>query len=110
MAVEDDADRAIFFDDDDFGVMATITPSGGAPYTAQGIFTEPHSVNGIRQANGYSNQADLSGQKPMFRARTTDVASLRNGRATLVINGVEYTAFDVKPDGTGTTSIQLMKA
>lgn len=110
MAVEDDADRAIFFDDDDFGVVATITPNGGAPFSAQGLFSEPPSTNGIKQENGYSNQVALSGGKPTFRARTIDLPGVKNGRATVVIGGVEFQAFDVKHDGYGTTIIQLMKA
>jgi hypothetical protein len=110
MAVEDADDLAIFFDTDDFGVVATITPNDGSPFSVEGLFDMPHSTNGIKQANGYSNQADLSGQKPTFRARTIDLPGVRNGRAALVINGVSYLAHDVKPDGFGSTTIQLMKA
>ena len=110
MAVEDASDLAIFFDTGDFGVVATITPDSLPSFDVEGLFDEPHATNGVRQANGYSNQADVARQKPTFRARTIDLPGIKNGKATLVINGVEYSAFEVKPDGFGTTTIKLLKA
>lgn len=116
MAVETDAERAIFFNTDDFGVVATITPNDGPAFDVPGHFDQPHLTSGVRQDNGYrGGQAQISGGKPTFRGLSSALANVKNGRATLLIKDGDveigtFTAFDVKPDGYGNTIIQLMKA
>lgn len=110
MAIETDEDRLIFFDADDFGVVAIITPSSGAARTVEGIYDAPNVTRGVRQDNGYSRQAEVSMTKPVFRARSSDLAGIKAGRASVEINGEVFGVHDVQPDGTGTTTLQLLKA
>lgn len=45
-----------------------------------------------------------------FRGRTSELTSVKAERCTVLIDGVSYSVRDVKPDGTGTTTIKIMKA
>jgi hypothetical protein len=111
MAVENDADRLAFLNSDDFAVEATITPNGGDPIIVSGIYDAPHLTRGVTQSNGYDHQAEVSGNKPQFRARSSDLAAVRAGRALVSIPGVgDFNVHDTKPDGTGMTVLQLMRA
>jgi hypothetical protein len=118
LAIETDEDRLAFFSADDFGYTATITITGGATLTdVPGIYEDPHLTRGLKQNNQFSyNQGqDMSGSKPTFRCRTIDVPGVRNGRAnmTVFLDGVpvdDFTVFDVQGDGTGLTTIRLMRA
>jgi hypothetical protein len=119
MAVETDDDRAIFFDPDDFGDVATIVISGGATLEdVPGIYDGPHLVRGVKQDNQFTSSVsvDVSMQKPVFRCRTSDIPGVKNGKATITITSSRlptptvFTVFDVGPDGTGLTILTLMKA
>lgn len=117
MAVENDEDRAMFFDPDDFGGIAVVTIDGGEPFDIEGIYDAPHFIRGVKQDNQFSsNQSvDNSGSKPLFRTRSTLLAGVKNGRATIVIHEpwfaapTPFSVFDVGPDGTGMTALKLMK-
>jgi hypothetical protein len=110
--VEDDATRAVFFDPDDFGVEATITPSDGAPFTVLGIFDARPIENRplINAQVGFKDGMQNTGAGPQFRCRTSDVAAVKAGRATLAIGETTYNVWDTKPDGTGTTVLILKLA
>lgn len=92
MAIESDADRAVFVDADDFGVAATY----GA-YTVDVIFDA-----------GYQEIAGLAGAPPQAQLRNADVttASIVVG-GTIVINSTSYTVRVMEPDGTGMTILRL---
>ncbi len=102
MAVESAADRAIFFDVDDFGTAASYTPSGGSAATVNGIFdndfVEVDAGGGV----------GIALQQPRFLCRTADVSSAAEGDA-LVISAVNYTVRIVQDDGTGITTLVLEK-
>ena len=102
MAVESAADRAIFFDVDDFGTAASYTPSGGSAATVNGIFdndfVEVDAGGGV----------GIALQQPRFLCRTADVSSAAEGDA-LVIGAVNYTVRIVQDDGTGITTLVLEK-
>lgn len=118
MAVETDADRAIFFDPDEFGVTATVTPSAGAPFDVEGIYDGPHMNRGVRQSNQYDgNASEASGQTPTFKGRMSDMLAVKAERAVIAIppcaglpEGGTFRVRDVKPDGTGLTVMRLMRA
>jgi len=109
MAIETDEDRLIFFDADDFGVVAIITPASGEPRTVEGIYDAPAVTRGVRQDNGYSRQAEINMNSPTFRGRTSDLAGIKSGRASAEINGEMFAVHDVKHDGTGLTILELKK-
>lgn len=119
MAVESDADRAAFFDSDDFGGLATVTITAtGETFDVEGIYDGLHFVRGVKQDNQFTSahSADVSGQKPVFRTQSRLLAGVKSGRATISLHTpffdvpTEFTVFDVAPDGTGTTILKLMKA
>ena len=95
MAVESAADRAIFFDVDDFGTAATF--AGG---TVNGIFDNDF----IEVETGAGVGVAL--QQPRFICRTADVSSAAEGNA-ITIGGTAYTIRIVQPDGTGMTTLIL---
>lgn len=100
MAVESAADRAIFFEVDDFGTAASYTPSGGVAATINGIFD-----NDFIEVDA-GGGVGVALQQPRFLCRTADVSSAAEGDA-LVINTVNYTIRIVQDDGTGITTLVL---
>lgn len=111
MAVETDADRDIFFDADDFGVTAIVTPTSGDPFEIDGIFLSPHETRGLRQGNQYNSGAMISGQDTQFRTKSTLVANIKaSTQPRITIEGVVYVVHDVKPDGTGLTTLNIKRA
>lgn len=95
MAAESAADRASFFDVDDFGVA--------------GNYNSGTTVNGIFD-NEYFLQAEggvgIESSNPAFLCRTADVSSAAHGD-TLVVSSVSYAVVGVHPDGTGVTTLIL---
>lgn len=102
MAVESATDRAIFVNVDDFGVVATYTPSGGASSTVNGIFD-----NDFIEVDA-GGGVGVALQQPRFHCRTADVSSASEGDA-LVVSGTNYTIRIVQDDGTGMTMLVLEK-
>lgn len=102
MAVETADDRAIFIGTDDFGVVATYTPSGGAASTVNGIFDNDFIE--IDAGGGVG----VAMQQPRFHCRTADVSNAAEGDA-LVVNTVSYIIRIVQDDGTGMTMLVLEK-
>ena len=100
MAVESAADRAIFFDVDDFGTAATYTPDGGAASTVNGIFD-----NDFIEVDA-GGGVGVALQQPRFQCRTADISSAAEGDA-IVISSVNYTVRIVQDDGTGMTTLVL---
>lgn len=98
MAVENDADRAAFFDTDDFGTVATINGT---------------AVNVIFDAE-YLEALDIAGNDPQVQCRTSDLDAITPTvavGATVVVNSTSYTvAAPPKPDGTGITTLKLNEA
>ena len=100
MAVESAADRAIFFDVDDFGTAATYTPDGGAASTVNGIFD-----NDFIEVDA-GGGVGVALQQPRFQCKTADISSAAEGDA-IVISSVNYTVRIVQDDGTGMTTLVL---
>ena len=95
MAVESAADRAIFFDVDDFGVAATFSGS-----TVNGIFDNDF----IEVETGAG--VGIALQQPRFLCRTADISAAVEGD-TITISGTAYTIRIVQDDGTGITTLVL---
>lgn len=100
MAVETDADRALFFSVDDFGVAATYTPDGGSPVTVNGIFDHEF------YAADAGGTVTVAIEQPRFMCRTSDVSAAAEGDA-LTVNSTNYTIKVVEADGTGITMLVL---
>lgn len=89
-------DLTVFFDTDEFAVLAT--PSGGGAAFAV-IFDKE-----------YLAQIGVSTTGPAALARASDVSSLTPRTSTLTIEGTTYTVTDVQPDGTGLALVPLQAA
>jgi len=100
MAVESAADRAVFFEIDDFGTAATYTPNGGSAVTVNGIFDNDFVEVDAGGGVGFALQ------QPRFVCRTADVSSAAEGDA-LSVEGTAHTIRIVKDDGTGLTELVL---
>ena len=69
MAVESAADRAIFFNVDDFGTAASYTPSGGSAATVNGIFDNDFVEVDAGGASGLPYSSRAFSVPPTFRPR-----------------------------------------
>lgn len=104
MALESDADLEGFFDANDFGTRATLTPSAGDPVEITGIFTAAHEVAG---ASG-----DWPGVSTAAPVLTIPASALPAGAMqgdALSIGAVAYRVRDIQPDGTGLARLVLEK-
>jgi hypothetical protein len=99
VAIETDAERAIFLNTDEFAVIATYTPDGGSAVSINGIFD-----NAYDEIEG--PHAGLETSNPAFTCLSSDVSSAAHGD-TLLVNSLTYTVAGVKPDGTGMTTLEL---
>jgi hypothetical protein len=67
MAVETDADRATFFDTDDFGVPALWTlAAGGAPWSVNVIMDRPHELVDV-------GEQEIALERPRATCRAADL-------------------------------------
>tara|TARA_R100000388_G_C7216576_1_gene146476 strand:- start:610 stop:918 length:309 start_codon:yes stop_codon:yes gene_type:complete len=102
MAVEDGDVRSIYFNTDEFGVSATVTPSGGSASTINVIFDKPDETLGL-------GEAGITSHRPRITCRSADISSLAHGDS-VVVNSTNYTIAEILKDGTGITEIFLETA
>lgn len=111
--VEDDALRAVFFDPDDFGEEVIIKPNGRDEFTILAIFDTRPVINPVALAKaqvGFKDGMQNTGSAPQLRCRTSDVADVKAARALVSARGVDYSVWDVQPDGTGMSTLILKVA
>lgn len=105
MPVETDADRLVFVDPDDFGVVVTYTPAGGGGASFNALFNRPS----IDFAVGEVAAVD---RDPWLTCRSSDVpAGARGGDVgdTVTVASETWRVVAIKPDGSGMTRIDLGK-
>lgn len=96
----DDLDQ--FIDPDDFGVVATITPHGGAARNISCIYDDPY-------LNAQLGEYEWDGGKPRIMAKEADLLGITRTDPVLV-NGVQYYALtSPQQDGTGMAVLTLSK-
>lgn len=104
MAIETDADRALFVSSDDFGVSATWTSDAGTSAPFDCIFDDTFialSAGDIDfTAEGGSVRVEM---------RSSDVPADAAHDDTLAIGANNYRVVEFKPDGTGMTIVRLME-
>ena len=104
MNTESAADRAQFFDTDEFAVSATYDRNRWVndTSTVTVIFDNAWLEDG-------PGTAGISSRRAMALALETDMpdAAPANGTETLTIDGIEYTIVEAHPDGAGMLSLQL---
>jgi hypothetical protein len=91
--VEDDFDRQSLLSD--FGIYVSINDN-----RVLAIFDQPHKL--------YSDVLDLSGSYSMLICRSSDVTFVKQNDEVIVGNEV-YQVSDIQPDGTGITTITLIR-
>jgi hypothetical protein len=84
-----------FFSTDDFALLATLTPTNGAPRSVRGIFDAQY-------VNTQIGEYEAGASEPRFTCKASDVIGIKRGAAMLTIPGVGR--FDVlhEPEGDGT--------
>lgn len=105
MPAEIAEDRAAFVNVDEFGTLASYTPSGGpAVDDLAGIFDDPHLAVQL-------GEATTSDSRPTFTLPSENLPPGAAGDAgdTLTIDATVYDVVDLEPDGTGMTRIILGK-
>lgn len=96
MAVESAADRAAYFDTDEFGVLATWSEGG----TVAGMLVQDFT------AIGFGDGPDAADHAFMFRARAADLSGVAIGQ-TLTVDSVVYTIRTIDDDGQGILSLKV---
>ena len=97
-----DLDIHAFFDTDAFAQAATYTPLGYVGAQISVIFDSEYSV---MQEIG---EPGMGVPSPQALCKTADVANASRGD-TLVVNGTTYYVQEVRPDGTGITTLILSR-
>lgn len=101
MGVEDAADLAAMFDDDDFGVTAEYTAAGaGIAVEIKGIFDDDYN------AALAPVEALVATSTPQIMCRTSDVPDAAGGDS-ITIGATTFDVVEVRPDGTGITTLIL---
>lgn len=99
MAVETAADRAVFFDVDDFGVAATYR-RGVTNSTVNGIFDNEFVQVEV-------GEVPYDSTEPVFYCRTADLPAGFTVGDRLTVSTVPYTIREFQPDGTGVSKLRL---
>ena len=94
-------DLATILSTDDFGEVATYTPSGGSASSVTGIFDDEDIEVGDGEVSRLVHQTK-------FQCKSTDVTGIAEGDA-LVVRTVAYTIEYFKDDGTGVIDLFLSK-
>ena len=104
MAVETDADRAIFVSAEDFGAEVTWALAGGGSATFDAMFDAEYQLRAPQRDEG------MEGSTPMLTARQIDLPTGAAQDDTATIGGTAYRVVEIMPDGRGMATIRLMEA
>ena len=99
MAVEDADLRAYFFNTDEFGQSATVTPSGGSATSINVIFDKPDETLTL-------GEAGITSHRPRITCRESDISNVVFGDS-VVVNSTNYTVAEILKDGTGIAEVYL---
>lgn len=114
MAIETDADRAVFVSADDFGVKVVWTSAAGASAPFDAIFDDTFVALSVGEMD-FSQDAS----QPRLEMRSSDVPgdaayedTLQTGAlvAGSFVARASFKVVEFKPDGTGMTTVRLMEA
>jgi hypothetical protein len=101
VAVETDADRAIFTSADDFGTLVRIDPDGIALDVAA-IFDMAHEMVDA------SGELPVSTTMPVVLGRDSDLDMAVDG-SIILARAIRFEVVDRQPDGTGMTRLILKR-
>ena len=98
MAIEGAAERAVFFDTDDFATASSYTPSGGSASTVNGLFD-----NEFFEVDPLSGVGVVSAQA-RFICTTADLPNGAAAGDAITIDSTAYTVRVIQPEGTDITT------
>lgn len=106
MAVETDADRAIFVNADDFGAGVTWTRAGpgGAVATFDAIFDAEYEL-----ITGPYLEEGAEGSTPRIVARLSDLPAGATQGDGVAVGTQSFKVVEMKPDGRGMTEVRLQE-
>ena len=106
MPVESAADRAAFFDPEEFGDTATYQPAVGSPVSIDGIYDDGFAEIDTLVEAGAASTA------PTFLCPTSALpaGAAEDAGDTLTVNGLAHTVLHFENDGTGMTLVRLHKS
>ncbi len=102
MAIESAADRAVFFDTNDFAVSITWTLAAGGE-TALAVIVDDSFEETDLPVVG---DASMAQARLILAAATADLPTGAAAGDTVTLDGVTYEVMVIEDDGTGVTSIQ----
>lgn len=103
MPVESDTDRASFVDGDEFGVSVSWAHTGG-PTVLNAIFDAEYELLVTSEL-----EDGAEGTVPQILCRTADIPGAGAHGDVLTIDSTDYNVVEIKPDGTGMTSVRLQE-
>lgn len=103
MPVETDADRALFLDNDEFGLAVTWTSAAGS-VSFSAIFDAEYQLLDVPTLD-----AGAEGAGPQIHCRTSDLPADAAQGDGVTVDGTAYQAVELKPDGTGMTIVRLQE-
>lgn len=108
MPVETDADRLAFLDDDEYGVVARWTSAGGS-VDLPAIFDADYQLLTVPLLDG---GAEGSGPQILLRSSDVPADAAHEDAITLhpgTAKAATYRVVEIKPDGTGMTTVRLQE-
>lgn len=105
-AVETDADRLCFLEDEDFGLEVTLFEKGNpgfTPVTFLGIWDREHELVDV------GSGVEVSSRRPQLLARDIDLPAVDYDAQDfrITVQGAEFRIDDVEPDGTGLSILRV---
>lgn len=105
MAVETDADRAVFVNGDEFGQAVTWTKKGGVAVQFSAIFDSEY-----RLLTSALLEEGAEGSAPVLLCRSSDLPAGAANDDSVQVAGASYRVIEIRPDGTGMCEVRLMEA
>lgn len=104
MAVETDADRRLFVEEDDFAVPV-LWDRGGIASSFPAIFDSEYSLLSSPLFDG-----GVEGNMPQIQCCSSDLPAGAAHEDRVTVGGKVFAAVEFKPDGTGMTVVRLREA
>lgn len=101
MPIENDADRRLFLQDDDFAVPV-LWDRAGVVSAFSALFDSEYALIASPFLEG-----GAEGASPQLHCCDADLPAGRAHGDTVTVNGGNYAAVEFKPDGTGMTTVRL---
>lgn len=103
MPIEDDDDRRLFIQEDDFAVPVSWNRAGQV-FTFPALFDSEYSL-----LSSPLIDAGIEGATPQIHCCGADIPAGADHDDVVTVKGKTYAAVEFKPDGTGMTIVRLQE-